>query len=216
MKRLIVYDLDGTLVDTLGDIVQAANHMLGELGSPALAAGDIRRYIGSGVQELLTHCLKTDDPARVAQGVTLFRAYYTAHLVDHSQLYPGARTVLDHFRARRQAVITNKPNPYASDILHALGVADYFCEIVGGESAFPKKPDPAALLALMEQARVGPPETVFIGDSPIDVETGRRAGVTTAMVLHGFSDEAELRVAEPDVLVKDFSELLRAAKQAGW
>ncbi len=216
MKRLIVYDLDGTLVDTLGDIAQAANHMLGELGSPALAAGEIRRYVGSGVQELVQRCLKTDDSARVAQGVTLFRAYYTTHLVDHSRLYLGARAVLDHFRARRQAVITNKPNPHASDILRALGVADYFCEIVGGESAYPKKPDPSALLAIIKNERIPPPDTLLIGDSPIDIETGRNAGVFTVSVTHGFSDEDDIRRAAPDVIVRDFHELLALARRDGW
>jgi len=216
MKRLIVYDLDGTLVDTLEDIAQAANHMLRELGAVPLPASEIRPFVGRGLQELVKGCLRTDDPAQAERGSKIYRAYYTQHLVEHSRLYPGAREVLDHFRPRAQAVISNKPNPYSSDILRALGVAGYFIRVVGGDSEYPRKPDPSSIRAIMEQAGVSPRETLFIGDSPIDVETGRSAGIVTIAVTHGFSDEEELRAAAPDVLVPSFPELLALAKQQGW
>lgn len=216
MKRLIVYDLDGTLVDTLGDIAEAANHMLRTLRLPPCEPKVIRRFIGSGVHELVTRCLKTTDPERIEQGVTRFRAYYTAHLVDHSQLYPGTREVLEYFKTRRQAVITNKPTPYAREILRALGVIGYFCEIVGGDSAYPKKPHPGALLGLMRNEGVSAEDTVFVGDSPIDVEAGRQAGVCSVSVSHGFSDEPELRAAAPEAMVGDFHDLLRLARAQRW
>ena len=91
MKRLILYDLDGTLVDTLEDIAQAANHMLRALGAPTLPASAVRRYIGDGLHELVKGCLKTDDPVSIERGSKIYRAYYTTHLVDHSRLYPGAQ-----------------------------------------------------------------------------------------------------------------------------
>jgi phosphoglycolate phosphatase len=216
MKRLILYDLDGTLVDTLEDIAQAANHMLRELREAARPASDVRRYIGHGLHELVRGCLNTADAARIERGVAIYRAYYTAHLVDHSRLYPGAQAVLEHFKARRQAVITNKPNPYARDILRALGVADYFFEVVGGNSAYPKKPHPGSLRAIMERAKIAPQDSVFIGDSPVDVETGRHAGVLTVSVMHGFSDAHEIRAAAPDAMVENFHELLALATREGW
>ena len=123
----------------------------------------------------------------------IYRAYYAVHLVDQSRLYPGAVAVLTHFSARRQAVITNKPEPFSRDILRALGIEAFFCQIVGGDSDYPKKPDPASIRAVMETWGALPAETLFIGDSPIDIETGRNAGVLTVGVTHGFSDEDELR-----------------------
>ncbi|MBI4598472.1 MAG: HAD-IA family hydrolase [Candidatus Omnitrophica bacterium] len=216
MKQLLLYDLDGTLVDTLQDITEAANHMRQRVGLTPKPAEEVRRYIGGGVQELVRQCLETEDAAAIDDGVEIYRAYYTRHLLDHSRLYPNAQQMLEYFKDRRQAVITNKPNPYSTQILEGLGVAKYFRDIIGGNSGYPKKPDPAALMAVLSHQAVPSMDAVFIGDSPIDVETGRRAGVLTAMVLHGFSDEAELREAAPDLLVKDFEELLAQAQRQRW
>ena len=216
MKRLILYDLDGTLVDTRLDIAQAANHMLQQLRAPALPVEAVCRFVGRGVHQLVSGCLHTDDPALIEEGVRIYRAHYTEHLLDSSRLYPGVREVLEHFKTRRQAVITNKPNPYSRQILIGLGVADYFLEIIAGDSPYPKKPDPSAVLALMEQERLTPTETCIVGDSSIDVETGRLAGVFTIGVAQGFSDDEELAAASPDAMVRDFHELLSVAKREGW
>ena len=216
MKRLIVYDLDGTLVDTLEDIAAAANHVLRTLHAPPIPSAGVRGYIGRGVHDLMQQCLKTDDARRIDDGVALFRAYYAQHAVDRSRLYPGTRALLEHFRARRQAVITNKPNPFSRQILEALGVAGYFLDIIAGGDGYAQKPDPASLLALMERTGARPAEAVLIGDSPIDVETGKRAGVSTVVVMHGLGDEAELRAAAPEAMVRNFEELLRLAKERNW
>ena len=223
MKRLIIYDLDGTLVDTLEDITAAANHMLDVLGAPAVAAQDIRRAVGRGVEELVARCLGTEDPARIEQGVAVYRTHYAQHLADHSRLYPGARALLDYFTPPRaggtgcrQAVVTNKPNPFSRDLLAALGIEGYFVAIVAGDAEYPRKPDPSAVQALMQRASAAPEETVVIGDSPVDVEAGRRAGVFTVGMRHGFADEDELAAASPGALVGSFPELLALAKRLGW
>ena len=216
MKRLILYDLDGTLVDTLEDIAYAANRMLETLQQPVVPAHDIRRYVGRGVRELVGRCLGSSDSRQIDEAVRIYRDLYRAHMLDHSRLYPHALEVLEYFKDRRQAVITNKPNPYSRDLLTALGVAGYFFEIIGGDSPHPRKPDPASTLALMEQAGAGRDETLFIGDSPVDIDTGRRAGILTVIVGHGLSDGVELRQAGPDMLVQDFSELLMVARRETW
>ena len=215
-KRLVIYDLDGTLVDTAQDIAQAVNHAVTSLGHAPLASREIRAGVGRGVAHLIGQCLQTDDETRIAAGVQLFRDYYGAHLVDHSTLYPGTREALDYFRARTQVVLTNKPDPYAQDLLHALGIDGSFAQIVAADGHAPIKPDPSAVFALLEAYGAAPKEALMIGDSPIDVETGRRAGVLTAVVSHGFSDEADLRAARPDALVRDFPALLALAKQRAW
>ena len=216
MKRLVLYDLDGTLVDTLADIAEATNHMLQTLQAPPMPADAIRQFVGRGVQELVAACLKTEEPQRIEEGVAIYRAYYAQHLLDQSRLYPGATALLDHFASRTQAVVTNKPNPFSQQILDALGVAHYFVEIVAGNSAYPRKPDPASVHALMAAAKATPHDTVLIGDSPIDIETGRNAGITTVAVLHGLTDEPELVRAKPDWLVRDFAELLAVAGRQRW
>jgi phosphoglycolate phosphatase len=216
MMRLLLYDLDGTLVDTLEDLSASANHMLRTLGSPTISSREVRRHVGRGVRELVRRCLKSDEPSRIDDGVRIYLAYYAQHRLDHARLYPGVREALEHFKSRRQAVVTNKPNPFSRDILEALGIARYFIDVIAGNSEFPKKPDPGAVRALMRAEAIGPEETLLIGDSPIDVETARNAGVGVVCLLHGLSDEAELSAASPDALVSDFAELLSLAKTRGW
>ena len=218
MMRLIVYDLDGTLVDTLEDITASANSMLGALGLPAVEASSVRGYVGRGVRELVKRCLATDDDTQLERGLRLYREHYGSHLLDRSRLYPGAREALEYFRrlGRAQAVITNKPDPYSTQILTGLGVAAYFAAIVAGDAQYPKKPDPASLQALMERHEAAAGETVFIGDSPVDVETGRRAGVLTVAVTHGLADAQELDAAAPDETVESFAALRSLAATHRW
>ena len=216
MKRLIVYDLDGTLVDTREDITRAANHMLTAMGGPALSREEVCRFVGKGLHQLVTGCLKTEDPATIETGRKIYRAYYTQHLLDYSRLYPGASEVLDYFRDRKQAVLTNKPNPYSRDILVGLGVSHFFVEIIGGETEFPRKPDPATLFFLMKKNGANSHETLFIGDSSVDVETGRNAGVLTVAMTHGFSDIEEITAARPDFIIDCFDEVRALAKSEKW
>ena len=214
--RLIIYDLDGTLVDTLQDITNAANHMLQSLGLPGMAAQQVRRFVGRGIRELVRSCLNTDDAPRLDAALKTYRAFYAQHMLDHSRLYPGARDALEHFRGRQQAVVTNKPNPYSRQILEGLGVAGYFIEIIAGDGDYPKKPDPASVTALLRKAQADASASVLIGDSPVDVSTGRRAGLVTVALTHGLADEDELRQAGPDVLVNDFAQLLDVARRHEW
>ena len=216
MIRLVLYDLDGTLVDTKKDLTQAANHMLSEAGLPPRSADEIGRYVGRGLRHLVQGCFRTEDPVRVEKGVAVFLEYYAHHLMDHSTLYPGAAEILDYFSRRTQAVLTNKPDPHAKNLLDGLEVGNYFAEIVAGNSGYPKKPDPASLQALMAKYGVPASETLLIGDSAVDIETGRRAGVLTAVVAHGFSSEADLIAAQPDLLVPDLKVLLETAHKREW
>ena len=216
MKRLIVYDLDGTLVDTLADIAQAASHMLSRLQAPALTPSEIRRFIGDGVHELVARCLRTDEPDRINEGVRIYRTYYQSHLLDESRLYPGAEAILAHFAGRIQAVITNKPGCYSRKILEGLGVAHHFVEIIGGDMGYPRKPDPSSLKNLMSRHGVVADETLLIGDSAGDVDTAQRAGVDTVAITRGFSDEEDIRPACPTAIVSSFRELLTLAERHGW
>lgn len=216
MMRLIFYDLDGTLVDTRADIVNAANHMLAEMKRPPLDAGEISRYVGRGLKSLIQGCLKTEDEGLTEKGSKIYRAHYAKHMLDNSVLYPGARELLEYFKDRKQAIVTNKPDPFSKDLMNALGTGSYFTDIIAGNSAYPKKPDPAALWAIMKREKAAREETLFIGDSRIDVETARNAGIRVLVVSHGFEQEEDLRAAGPDKIFKDFSGLLGYIKQANW
>ncbi len=216
MKRLIIYDLDGTLVDTRQDIADAANFMLGQMGRETLFQDVICRYVGRGLHELIKGCLGVEDPKEIERGAALYRSFYSTHLLDNSRLYPGALETIQRFQSRAQAVITNKPDPYSSHILRGLGVADYFMAIIAGDSGYPKKPDPAAVVAVMERAGVSAGQALLVGDSPIDVETGRRANVLTVGIAQGFAEDEALMAATPDVLVRNFQEFLERAKRERW
>ncbi len=216
MYKLILYDLDGTLIDTREDIVRAANFMRRETGMPPLTAEEVSQYVGQGLAHLIQKCLETDDPRKVERSSKIYRDYYAKHMLDHSRLYPRALDVLDYFKNRKQAVVTNKPDPFSTEMLKALGAGDYFFEVVAGNSKYPQKPDPAAFFGLMEKTATKPQDVLFIGDSGIDIETGRRAGVDTVVVLHGFGTENELRSARPKAIFLDFQELLTAAKKENW
>lgn len=216
MKRLILYDLDGTLVDTLEDISGSANAMLAQLGLPAISRKQARCYIGRGGYQFVKDCLGTDDAKRIERGLKLYRAHYHQHMLDHTYLYPHAKEILTYFNTRTQAVVTNKPNPYSAEILKALGVADYFFRIIAGDSEYPKKPDPTSLRAMLSLSGVRAEEAVFIGDSQVDVQTGRSAGMMTVGIQHGFAEDGELIAAAPDLLVRDFQELLEIAVKQQW
>ncbi len=216
MKSLIIYDLDGTLVDTREDIARAANHMQDQMGHPKMTTEEICRHVGRGLHALIQGCLQTEEPKMIEKGSKIYRDHYARHMLDSSRLYPGTLEILGYFKERNQAVITNKPNPFSYELLNALGVADYFFEIIPGNSGHAHKPDPGSIFHLMKNRNTGPEETLFIGDSLIDIETGRNAGVETVVLTHGFGTLDELQSAAPAAIFPDFKELLEAAKKKGW
>lgn len=215
-KRLIIYDLDGTLVDTAQDIAEATNHVLTTLTGRGLPDEEIKRFVGQGLHDLIRRALNTTDEALVERGTQLFSEHYGQHLLDHSRLYPFAKETLRYFHDRIQAVITNKPDPFVRPLLRGLGVERHFAHVIAPGGGYPKKPDPTALKALIARARLYPVDALMVGDSLIDVETGRNAKVPTVILTHGFQEPQALRAAAPDVLVADLSEFLTLAKQQGW
>ncbi|MFH1800685.1 MAG: HAD-IA family hydrolase [Candidatus Omnitrophota bacterium] len=216
MKKLILYDLDGTLADTRRDIINGVRHALKILKGPDLTDDEIKDCVGSGLHALIKQVFRTGDEKLADRGSQLYREHYKKHMLDHTKLYPGAREFLEHFKDRTQAVITNKPNPFSSQILEALGVAHFFIAILAGDKGLPFKPDPAAIRHLIEETNAAAEEVIFVGDSPIDIQSARNAGVEIVTLSHGFASEATLRGAGPDHIVRDFAELLRFAQEKGW
>jgi phosphoglycolate phosphatase len=223
MKKLILYDLDGTLVDTRRDIINGVRYALETLKGPELTDDEIKDCVGTGLHALIKQVFRLpagrqapEDEKLADRGSKLYREHYREHMLDHTRLYPGALECLEYFKDRKQAVITNKPNPFSSQILEALGVAHYFIAILAGDNGLPFKPDPAAIHHLMEETNATEEEVLFVGDSPIDIQAARNARVEVVTLSHGFASEATLREAKPDHIVHDFAGLLRLAEEKNW
>ena len=177
---LLVFDLDGTLINSRRDLAESANELLEGYGAAPLAEEAVGRMVGEGAGVLVSRVLAARGlQAPHAEALARYLAIYDRRLLDHTVAYDGIEDVLRAFRStERLAVLTNKPAPPTNRILTALGLDTYFEWVIGGDSRHGKKPSPGALRWLMEQAGTGPGETVLIGDSLVDVQTARAAGTT--------------------------------------
>ena len=204
---LIIYDFDGTLVDTLFDIADSVNLSLVDLGLPQLPRKTIRKYIGKGVERLMTQALEGSCFTDIPRAVALFKKHYSENLVKHTDFYPYGREILEHFRNKKQAICSNKPEIFVRKILESLDGLQHFQAIVGGDSVKTKKPHPEGLDLILKKLKVSPNEAVLIGDSPVDIETGKRAGVYTCVVNYGLGLPEEIAAASPDCSVDCLSKL---------
>jgi phosphoglycolate phosphatase len=187
LHRLIAFDLDGTLVDSRRDLAESANELIVELGGSPLAEDAIGRMVGEGAATLVRRALAAAHVTDLHGALNRFLEIYDARLLNHTRLYPGVDEVIRVARTLgRVAVLTNKPLAPSERILAALGVRDLFDAVVGGDGPLPRKPDPAALQALMRDAGANADTTLLVGDSAIDHETAVRAGVRCCLVSFGF------------------------------
>jgi phosphoglycolate phosphatase len=208
--KLLVFDLDGTLIDSAQDLCNSVNATLAHFGLKHLADAEIAGFIGDGALMLVRRALGKEHGSPVGEdflqtAYAFFLDYYRAHKLDYTYAYDGVLEALAalkhlHNQPRAMAVLTNKPVRPARDICAALGLAPYFLQIYGGNSFATKKPDPEGLRALMAEAGAAPAETVLIGDSQVDVQTGRNAGTWVIGCTFGLAPET-LEANQPDVLV---------------
>lgn len=189
--RAIVFDLDGTLIDSYAAITRALNAARAHAGLDPVPVDRVRREVGHGLEELIARHL---GPERVAEGVRVFRETYPRVMLELTRPLPGVPDV-PRAMARRGlllGVATNKPARFALPLLEAVGLADVIRAVQGPGDGLPAKPDPAILNDVLGRLGVGPGETLYVGDMPLDVESGRRAGVPTWLVATGSADRAEL------------------------
>jgi phosphoglycolate phosphatase len=204
---LIVYDFDGTLVDTLFDIADSVNLALADLSLSPLPRKTIRKYVGKGVENLMAQALDSTGCTDIPKAVALFKKHYSENLITHTDFYPHGREILEHFKNKKQAICSNKPEEFVRHILQSLNSLQVFDAIIGGDSVKAKKPDPEGLNLIMKQLNVSSDETVLIGDSPVDIETGKQAGVHTCVVNYGLGFAEEIAAAKPDCCIDCLSEL---------
>ena len=221
--RLIVFDLDGTLIDSRIDLCNSVNAMLVHFGRPELPEAVIAGYIGDGASMLVRRALgdpegDIHDEEFVAEALGFFLDYYRVHKLDFTYVYPGVMEALAAIRAGRpevlMAVLTNKPVNPSRVICDHFGLSQYFFQNYGGNSFHTKKPDPHGLLALIEEAStiagtvVAPGETLMVGDSSIDILTARAAGARSVGCRFGLAPHS-LEDAKPDLMVDLASEWVK-------
>ncbi len=205
--ELLIFDLDGTLIDSQADLALSVNATLERMGRATLPTERIASFVGQGVNVLMRRVLGEEAPeAEVKRAVEIFLEEYHEHMLDHTDAYPGVREALAALRGRSLAVLTNKPVNFSRAILAGLGLDRYFFQVYGGNSFENKKPDPIGILRLMTEAHVAASKTLMVGDSATDVLTGRNSGVWTCGVTYGLSS-ASLTDAPPDLMVNDLREL---------
>jgi phosphoglycolate phosphatase len=213
--RLLIFDLDGTLIDSRLDLVHSVNASLRHLGRPELSEELIASYVGDGAPTLIRRVLGSaaDDEDLGRRGLEFFLSYYREHKLDHTVVYPGVMDALKIAQAatsvapRKMAVLSNKPVVPSRAIVDALGLGPFFVAVYGGNSFATKKPDPEGAFALLRETGCSAEETLIVGDSGVDIATGRNAGLWTCGVTYGFAPHT-LEAAQPDVVIDHASELV--------
>ena len=205
----LVFDLDGTLIDSRADLAHAINHMLRTLGLQQLSVETITGYIGEGARMLVKRALGPAQEHRLESGLQTFIAHYRAHLVDHTRLYPGITDMLRRLKQQTVvlSVLSNKPVDMSRAILDSLGVLGLFDAIFGGDSFSTRKPDPAGLEHVRERAGTPRQKLLVVGDSLIDLRTAQAAGVDFCGVSWGFGG-AGLEAAGAQRIINEPAELL--------
>ncbi len=210
--RALIFDLDGTLIDSKKDLVLSVNATLREIGRAELPEDLVASYVGSGAPVLIRRALgapATDQEVRSA--LEFFLVHYEQHKLDFTRAYPGVREALEQLRGTPMAVLTNKPVNVSVRILEGLKLAEFFRLIYGGNSFATKKPDPLGATTILNEFGVAAAEAVMVGDSEVDVQTARNAGMISAIVNFGFGNHD--RAAYPaDFYLDRIDELVLLAR----
>jgi phosphoglycolate phosphatase len=209
--KLVIFDLDGTLIDSRLDLINSVNAMLRHFKHPELPGEVVASYVGDGAPMLVRRALgDPDDDKFFKNALEFFLAYYREHKLDHTTVYEGIPAVLRLIQAngasRKMAVLSNKPVNPSRAIVEALGLAEFFVRIYGGNSFETKKPDPLGVETLLRETETTRENAMIVGDSSIDVLTGRNARIATCGVTYGFAPHTLCEVA-PDVTVESPREL---------
>ena len=217
----VIFDLDGTLVDSGLDIALSANFVRSHFGLTKLPVATAQSFVGDGVVRLLERALGYDSrtgltgpeglpvaPQTLTEGLAMFKEHYGAHLLDHTRLYPGVSEILAHLAPVPLLVATNKPRDFTDRILEGVGLTGAFQRIVGGDETPARKPDPAHLATALVGLKVSPGQVVMVGDSPNDVNAARAFGAISVGCTSGLVAPGIVAAARPDHLINSMSALV--------
>ncbi|NOK39153.1 HAD family hydrolase [Corallococcus exercitus] len=217
LLRAVLFDLDGTLVDSLGDIATAMNHALEQHGLPTHPEAAYLRFVGEGVAKLAERATGSAAPVLQGQVLATYHAYYDAHLFDRTRAYPGVEDALVALAADgvRLGVLSNKSDDFVKRLAARLLPGVRFTAVYGERPGIPRKPDPTAALALAAELGVAPEACGFVGDTSVDMDTAKAAGMYGVGVTWGFRTAAELHAHGARAVVSSAGELLAALRTAG-
>lgn len=207
--RLFIFDLDGTLIDSKRDIAVSVNAMMGLIGLSPLPHETIYEFVGNGVTPLIRRSVEAAGGIDFHRALEIFKTHYMEHCLDTTTLFPGVLEVFRHFAGVPKVVLTNKSQAFSEKILQGLGLTPLLEDIYGGDTEFPKKPDPAVVHHLMKVHKAGALETIMVGDSSVDMETGQRAGIRTAGATYGLRPRSEVLSCRPDYILESIVDLMR-------
>ncbi len=239
--QCLLFDLDGTLVDSRADLINSVNLMLAELGRKTLPDARVLNFVGEGARLLVERALKADQNGHnghnghgaaapgpdlnydIDYALEVFRRHYRAHLLDQTRVYPEVEQTLSRLAHIPKAVVTNKPYDFAVALLEGIGLASYFEVVFGGDSLAERKPSPMMLIEAAQSCGAQALECLMVGDSRVDVEAGKAAGMKTCGYIPGFRGRTELVEAGVDYVIERFSELCALVEcaqldclSAGW
>lgn len=204
---LLIFDLDGTLIESKWDIATAVNLTLGELGLPVREQEEIFGFVGDGIKRLLRQAVGEENQSRYEEALRAFRGHYLAHCLDRTRFYPGIDRVLAHFARKHKAVATNKSLEYTTRILDGLG-AHHFVYVVGGDNEYGLKPEPGMLMKILDELKVERDRAVLIGDSTNDITGGHNAGIKVCAVGYGMGDREKMAACNPDWFIEQPEDLI--------
>ena len=203
--KAIIFDLDGTLIDSVDDLANSVNYTLGKLDLPLHTTEEIKSFVGDGIQKLIKRSLGQTHMEKFDDAFAIFMKHYGAHCTDNTVLYPKVAETISFLAEKYSlAVLTNKSATFSHKILKALKIDSYFKEVLGGDSLPTKKPDPAGILYLADKWGLAPDQLVMVGDHATDIEVGQRAGCKTVFIEGGIG---ETRGLKPDFVIKSMDEL---------
>ena len=215
MPRLVIFDLDGTLVDTVPDIAVALNGALADFQLPSVSVNDVRRWVGNGARVLCGRAISRDaideaDSKLANELLSRFLDRYAARTCAESRIYDGAEQLLEWLCAQRAqlAVATNKPLKHTEILLDALSLRSKFGLVLGGDSAARKKPDPAALHECLRHFALKPQDALMVGDSENDIQAAQAAGIDSVCVTYGYNQGRDVRDLGADLVIESLAELI--------
>jgi phosphoglycolate phosphatase len=205
--ELLIFDLDGTLIDTRQDITNSTNQMLAHYGLDQKGVDEVTGYVGDGIARLVERCMGDED-VHIDEAILLFKKIYTARLLENTRPYPGVVDLLKQLEMYRKAILTNKTYTLSKTITDGLGLTGYFEIFIGGDTLPRKKPFPDGVNYILEKAGVGREKSLLIGDGRNDILTAAETGLQSVYVSWGFSHDSSMTGLSPDFIINHPYELL--------